>query len=61
MKKIAKVTMQALKQVQGEKFIEATHETEGCAEGSEEVILHFSNGKQISIYVVRGEVFVEGD
>ena len=52
-----------LKQVFGGELIDVEHNQEPeSVSGSEEVILHFSNGKEILIYVnSEGDVMIEGD
>ena len=63
-RKVHKVVLLDLKEVQGQTFFEAEHvaEKDSCCEGSEWVTLHFSNGKEINIYVDgQGDVIVEAD
>lgn len=61
--KIMEVQPVSLDQVLGKELIEVEHRKDGCAEGSEEVVLHFTGGKEISIYFngATGTVVVEGD
>ncbi len=45
----------------GSELIDVEHRKDGCAEGSEEVVLHFANGHEISVYWNGSEIMVEGD
>lgn len=58
-----KIQLVSLDQIVGKELIEVEHRKDGCAEGSEEVVLHFTGGKEISIYFndAAGTVVVEGD
>lgn len=65
MKKIVKVkidrdeAMDVL--VQGAVDLDVRPESESCCEGSEEIVIHFADGKEISIYYLRGTIVVEVD
>ena len=52
-----------LEEVQGCEFLDyEQNPPEYSASGTEEVILHFSNGKEILIYIRNdGTLFIEGD
>lgn len=62
MKRI-RVEQRNLDLVMGAALMDVEHLEEGCADGSEELVLHFDNGQELSVYFNRAEnrVIVEGD